>query len=98
MFATVLTKRDFSESHCYLSDVDADAHKVARLMLDGNPGQFIRAWVKSVAVTHKQATAWWAKQGRHDGTNGLSCPVVPITFAQVYEKNFQRAQKAGQNR
>jgi hypothetical protein len=92
-FAVIVTLQDFSEGMSYLSDDFHEAAGMGRVVLDAHPGQFIRAWIKRMSLSRRQAAAFWAKQGEIDGQRDVACPFVPKLFAAIYRRNFVAGRK-----
>ena len=88
MFAVTVTRRDFTEGLTYLSDDFHEASGMGRVILDSSAGKYIRAWVKTMTVSRRQAADFWATQGLADGRRNNSCPLVPKRFAATYRRNF----------
>jgi hypothetical protein len=93
MFAVIITRRDMTEGMAYLGDDFHEAAGMGRVVLDNSPGQYLRAFVKTMSVTRRQAAQFWAKQGDLDAQNGVACPLVPQRFAATYHRHFAAGRK-----
>jgi hypothetical protein len=89
MFAVIMTRRDdLSEGVANLSDDFHEAAGMGRVVLDSSQNSYIRAWVRTVFVSRKQAAEFWAKQGLADGRQNMRCPLVPKRFVFTYSRHF----------
>jgi hypothetical protein len=93
-FAVIMTRRDFTEGTAYLSDDFYEASGMGQVMVANSPGQYIRAWVKTMSVSRRRAAQFWAEQGDVDGRKDVACPLVPKMFAAVYQRHFAAGRKA----
>jgi hypothetical protein len=93
MCVVIMTRRDFTEGLAYLSEDFHESAGMGRVVLNNNPGLYLRAWVRKVPMNHRQAADFWATQGLGDGRVNIPCPLVPKRFAAVYRKHFDAGRK-----
>jgi hypothetical protein len=92
-FAVVMTDRDFAEGIAYLSDDFHEASGMGRAVLVGNPGTYLRARIRRMNLTRREAAGFWARQGDTDGRRNIACPLVPKTFVATYRRHFNAVRK-----
>lgn len=92
-FAVIMTRRDFTEGMAYLSDDFHEAAGMGRVILNDNPGSYLRARMRRMNLARREAAGFWARQGEMDGRRNIACPLVPKMFLATYRRHFNAVRK-----